>query len=276
MRAPRARRSRSRCRGPATSRSACSMRLLPVGVEHRDDLRRDLLVRSAGPIDHRDVLHAPHPGQLAARETPLRLLDGLDVAGQQLVEADRRAGCPRGAPGVARSGRPPAPPAGPSRRRERRCARAAGRGRWSARPAWSERAGPRPTCHRRWRGARFPVARARSGVRSACGRWDAPPRRARARARRAGPPPPDRRDRPRPRRGPPRAPADAGRARRGRPACRARSRRRRSGAGPPPAARRSRRARAPRTARPRTPRSPPRSRSAGARGACARRASRRR
>ena len=171
-----------------------------------------------------------------------------DVAGEQLVEADRG---PRGARGPGRG---------------RRCAPR------PRRPAATISVDPRldpgaqlvavdrqpdqqrsapaalaPQAARRRVRRRSRAARARSAARSACGRSGARRRRARARARRAAPRARARRAPPRPRPGPPTAPAGAARARRAPRAGRGRCRRRRSGAGPRRAARRSRRARARRT-----------------------------
>src|SRR3954454_17416119 len=98
MGAPRARRSRSRCPGPATSRSASAPGYsLAVTVEHADDLGRHLGVVAGAAVDLGDVLHPPHPRQLAAGVAPLSPLHRLRITRQQLVEADRRSGCARGA-----------------------------------------------------------------------------------------------------------------------------------------------------------------------------------
>ena len=105
----------------ATISAATSASLAPAAVDH-----------ASTP----SIL--PHPGQLAAGEAPLGALHRLDVAGEQLLEADRRARRPRGARRVGAARPPPRRPAGPSRRPGRRSA-----------PASSSRSIVRPTSSRR-------------------------------------------------------------------------------------------------------------------------------
>ena len=70
-------------------------------VGRRSARRRSPSPRS-GAVDQLDARHLAHPGELAARVAPVGALHRLDVAGQELVEAERRA---RGARGARLGGR---------------------------------------------------------------------------------------------------------------------------------------------------------------------------
>jgi hypothetical protein len=63
-------------------------------------LRRNLVVSQPGSVDRLDPLHPAHPGQLAPGVLAVRGLDRLEITGQELLEAERRAGGARGAGGV--------------------------------------------------------------------------------------------------------------------------------------------------------------------------------
>ena len=163
------------------------------GYPRSEQPRRSRAATSASSrpraVDRRDVLHPPHPGELAAGEAPLGALHRLDVA----ARAARRSRSPparcarrRRASALRTSSSAP--------RRTISSTRASIRARSSSRSIVSPTSGvgtrrplaPEPL--RRSGGRRSRAARARSGGRSACGRSGARPRRAPARARREAPP----------------------------------------------------------------------------------------
>ena len=127
-RARRARRSGSRCRGPATSRTsyrAGSLEALPPGVRtalrtgsgrsprsvaptgsERQCLRASTAISARGPglasgdVEQPNPGELAHPGELAPRVVAGAALHRLDVAAEQLVEAERLASGDGGAGGV--------------------------------------------------------------------------------------------------------------------------------------------------------------------------------
>ena len=144
---------------------------------------------AAGDVDRVHAGQLAHPRQLALGVSAGAGLHRVDVARQQLLEAERLARGRRGAQRGRRAGPRRARPPRPSRRRGGRCARRARRGPSRGRPAasggacrWSTAASrrrARAAARRRRRAAR---ARARSGGRRSARRR----RRPRARARPAG------------------------------------------------------------------------------------------
>ena len=112
--------SGSRCRAPATSRIS-RRGSLSSAISLGDLARRSRPVRSISV----EVGDFAHPGELAAGVVARALLHRLEVAGEELVEAERLAG---GAAGAERRRR-----GGPPRRRRRR--RSPRSGRRSARRA---------------------------------------------------------------------------------------------------------------------------------------------
>src|SRR3954447_15215178 len=69
--------------------------------ERGDDLLGDVLVLAPGAVDQLHALHASHPGELAPSVGAVGRLDGLDVAREQLLEAQRGPGG-AGSPGSRR------------------------------------------------------------------------------------------------------------------------------------------------------------------------------
>ena len=131
------------------------------------DLVGHVAGRAAGDVDHVDAGELAHPGQLAAGVVAGAALHRLDVAGQQLLEAQRLAGRRRRAGGVGARGPRPRPRRPASRRPARRSARRAPRAPSPARPAASGGAWRRSTARtRRWaaraRRCRAAPARGRS------------------------------------------------------------------------------------------------------------------
>ena len=210
--------------------------------------------RPAGHVDHVDAGELAHPRELAAGVVAGAALHRLDVAGQQLLEAERLARGDRRAGGVRAADLLGARRRRPSRRRARRSARRAARAPSPGRPAASG-GGRRSvhSCDSPSGGSSSPASSSSSARtirwRSAGSIWLGGPRRALARAPRAAPPGPGARARPSSARGPPPAGAAGGSARSARRAGTGRCRRRRSGGRRSPAARRSRRGPARRTAR---------------------------
>ena len=231
------RRSGSRCRAPATSRIS-SRRSIATRPSCATISPATSASRAPVRSIQLDVRDLPHPGELAAGVVARALLHRLDVAGEQLVEAERLARGARGAGlGAPRLlGAPAATIAS---------TRASIRSSSSSRSMSARRSGRVAqlgdhSCRVRGGGS-IPAARARSSARSACGRSGgrrgelgassacsaSGPRSAisRSTSSRISS-----------------APAGAARGRPARRAGRGRSRRPRSAAGPPPAPRRSPRA----------------------------------
>src|SRR3954447_24850213 len=67
----------------------------PILAEGGDDLTGDLSVVASGSIDELHALHPPHPRQLAPGVGSVGALDGIDIPGEELLEAERGAGGPR-------------------------------------------------------------------------------------------------------------------------------------------------------------------------------------
>src|SRR4051812_11989515 len=65
-------------------------------VQPAHDLLGDDAVGAIGAVDQLDARHPSHPGELTPGICRMRTLHGLNVAGQQLVEAKRRACGARG------------------------------------------------------------------------------------------------------------------------------------------------------------------------------------
>src|SRR4051794_13862236 len=65
-------------------------------VQPAHDPLGDAPVAATGAVDQLDARHLSHPGELTPRVCAMGAFHGLDVAGPELVEAQRRAGCPRG------------------------------------------------------------------------------------------------------------------------------------------------------------------------------------
>src|SRR6478672_8356650 len=68
----------------------------PVDCEPAHDLGGDLRVPATAPVDRLEVRDLAHPGQLAAGVVARALLHQLQVAAEQLVEAERLASRARG------------------------------------------------------------------------------------------------------------------------------------------------------------------------------------
>ena len=101
-------------------------------------------------VDELHVGQLAHPGELAARVAARALLHRVDVAAQQLVEAERDAGGGRGAGRVGAPHLLDGARRRPSRRRAARCARRARRGRARGRRGGSDGACRRSTAGSPW------------------------------------------------------------------------------------------------------------------------------
>src|SRR5206468_619977 len=78
---------------PATSRTSPRAIVAEQGI---DPLGDGAVVATAA-VDELDVGELAKPGQLAAGVSAVLALDRVDIAAQELVEAERRPGGPRGA-----------------------------------------------------------------------------------------------------------------------------------------------------------------------------------